>query len=74
MYITILCISAVAICTERVEANLVLCGPVILAVLVAICTERVEANDAVGIDRNAGGVAICTERVEANLLIPFRRK
>ena len=53
---------------------MVLCGPVILAVLVAICTERVEANDAVGIDRNAGGVAICTERVEANLLIPFRRK
>ena len=44
MHIAILCISAVAICTERVEAKL---SPVRPAMRdrVAICTERVEAKN-----------------------------
>ena len=44
MHIAILCISAVAICTGRVEAKLKLAGDVEY-VNVAICTGRVEAKN-----------------------------
>ena len=60
----ILCISAVAICTERVEAKVAEVQHIV-ATCVAICTERVEAKDSVEELRREKIVAICTERVEA---------
>ena len=68
MHIAILCISAVAICTERVEAKDHEDHET-ASETVAICTERVEAKQ---IRRNhqklARLVAICTERVEAKIV------
>ena len=60
----ILCISAVAICTERVEAKLHLFRRVVVRG-VAICTERVEAKLYGHTCFFRRRVAICTERVEA---------
>ena len=56
MYIAILCISAVAICTERVEAKVNIRGSRSTDERVAICTERVEAkfNAYETINRNRG--------------------
>ena len=45
MYIAILCISAVAICTGRVEAKGSRGCPLVAGSQVAICTGRVEAKD-----------------------------
>ena len=64
----ILCIPAVAICTERVEAKI---GQMLKAQRsrgVAICTERVEAKEIKETAITTSDVAICTERVEAKLL------
>ena len=64
MHIAILCISAVAICTERVEAKQPTL-PARGATPVAICTERVEAKTFPHSLSVSDAVAICTERVEA---------
>ena len=68
----ILCISAVAICTERVEAKPVHNSHLQECYHVAICTERVEAKArATSHARPRRGVAICTERVEAKFVAVF---
>ena len=62
----ILCISAVAICTGRVEAKVTCCARS-LSQVVAICTGRVEAKVTCCARSLSQVVAICTGRVEAKL-------
>ena len=66
----ILCISAVAICTGRVEAKCAKEGHIKNDHLVAICTGRVEAKLHAGGDARHASVAICTGRVEAKFPLP----
>ena len=63
----ILCISAVAICTGRVEAKVRVVPAGGNRDAVAICTGRVEAKCEASPNRVYRAVAICTGRVEAKL-------
>ena len=74
MHIAILCISAVPICTGRVEAKAPTLRTRTILKVVPICTGRVEAKRSHTHCFSPFGVPICTGRVEAKAVCVHQRQ